>query len=573
MSIITSRPDEPTSDQLPSVSINNHHLKYEPSGSRIGNGRIAAFAKANRPVAMALAVVAVMVLVAGIATAAGTLRVGAAEAEVTIASVHFDLAEAEAPPSSGISASGLSASGPTSVVRYRSLVVDYGGSAVDLAPLTGTVRVNLSQDQAPDMAADLDGLRIGSAAPDFADSLADAVSSSDVHRFVRFTPTDDGSPISVDVTYARELRSGDFLLVQERLGDAALELAAVDAAGVAIGATVVVGPTYQWNTGHGAPPTEAAWVSAIAVDRFATGGAPVAAIRVVGGEAEFKLLALEASAPAAGAAAATATDAAASEVGPPDAAEVLQQAEPVEIAEPIEASEPPPFAAVGIEAGIQPAIAVDGAGCESAAEVGSVAASSAISVGQAATYCFTVTNLGTTHLKDMAISDPELGLVNAELPQHSGPQVLEPGQQAVYYHHGVVADPAGRSAIVTATPIDAAGDPIDGFDTSAAAAGGAALAAPASEDAARTTGPTESDIPAVLANVIEESAQQAEATEAPVVPVTELALTGMVTEPWVIVIFAMAFIFIGYTAFAAFKERSNGDRTKGHDQLDALGFD
>ncbi|MGI9597957.1 MAG: hypothetical protein ACR2QK_17470, partial [Acidimicrobiales bacterium] len=55
--------------------------------------------------------------------------------------------------------------------------------------------------------------------------------------------------------------------------------------------------------------------------------------------------------------------------------------------------------------------------------------------------------------------------------------------------------------------------------------------------------------------------------------VTQLALTGMVTEPWVIVIFAMGLIFFGYTVYAAFQHRPKSDETCGHDQLDSLGFD
>ncbi|MGB5758092.1 MAG: hypothetical protein WBM50_14335, partial [Acidimicrobiales bacterium] len=55
--------------------------------------------------------------------------------------------------------------------------------------------------------------------------------------------------------------------------------------------------------------------------------------------------------------------------------------------------------------------------------------------------------------------------------------------------------------------------------------------------------------------------------------VTQLALTGMVTEPWVMVIFAMAFIFFGYTIYAAFQPDEDSREPSGHDQLDALGFD
>ena len=577
MSIITSDTEQPSTEDQPSVSINTHCLTYDSTPVGLAAGQQRDRSTVRRAAAMVGAIVVIMIVVAAAATAVDSVRpVGAAESEVKIVSVHFDLT-APATENTG----GLQAAGPAQPASYQSLVVEHRGVELGLDPIPGAVRVHLDQAQAPDMAADLDGLRLGSAAPDFANGLADAVSSRAVHRFVRFTPSADGSPLAIDVSYGRPLQGGDFVLVQERLGDASLELTAINATGVAIGNTVVVGPSYQWNTGHGPTPEEPVWATAVSFDRFVTNGEPISSVRVVGNEAEFKVLALgPAAAPSAASIAAPAApepvDLATGDQGVIDTAAA-------ETAPLSEASEPPPFAAVGIESGLQPAIAVGGTGCDSAPDVGRAIANADATVGEAGTYCFTVTNLGTTHLSDVAISDPELGLSQADLAKLSGPEVLAPGQQAVYYHHGVVAEPAGLATIVTALPIDEAGNPIAGFVAPAAAVGENNTAINRENSAeisvgqpAAETGLTEADAPAILANVVDEPAAAsgpAEALNAPAI--TELALTGMLTEPWVLVIFAMAFIFIGYTAFVAFKERESraAGKSKGHDQLDALGFD
>jgi hypothetical protein len=60
-------------------------------------------------------------------------------------------------------------------------------------------------------------------------------------------------------------------------------------------------------------------------------------------------------------------------------------------------------------------------------------------------------------------------------------------------------------------------------------------------------------------------------------PATALAMTGMPTEPWVLVGLATGMIFFGYTTVAAFRRpsshRAKEGRVNGHAQLDALGFD
>jgi len=53
-------------------------------------------------------------------------------------------------------------------------------------------------------------------------------------------------------------------------------------------------------------------------------------------------------------------------------------------------------------------------------------------------------------------------------------------------------------------------------------------------------------------------------------------MTGVSTDPWVLVTLATGLIFFGYTAVAAFRrqdEESRSGEPSGHAQLDALGFD
>lgn len=68
------------------------------------------------------------------------------------------------------------------------------------------------------------------------------------------------------------------------------------------------------------------------------------------------------------------------------------------------------------------------------------------------------------------------------------------------------------------------------------------------------------------------AAQTDDAAPAP----TTLAMTGVPTEPWVLVALATGFIFFGYTAVAAFRRPAHlagPGESQGHAQLDALGFD
>lgn len=574
MSLIEGGPNRPAQEQ-PIVSINSYCLSYESNDEhellrRLPGGRWTAVA----------VIVAAVIVMAATTLLISTSAVGANEPEAKIKSAHFTIGEVVADDASPLSAEGAAVS-----ASYRSLVVEDRGIELGLEPLAGTVGVTLDEANAGMLAAELDGLRIGSASPDFANSLADAASSSDVHRFVRLNG--GGAAVALDLTFPRVLGTNDYLLVQDLYGDSIITLTALNYEGAAIGTPITVGPGYQWNTGHGATPDALSWASAVGVDRFGTDIGPIPVIRVSSENAEFKVLAF---APA-GTAAAPAPEQAApvhTEVAPP-----VEEAKDGSLADDGSGTttdaqtEPAAYAAVGVDAKIQPAIAVGGEGCTTASDV----ANADTTIGQAATYCFVVTNLGTTHLTDIAITDSKLGLNNANLPSVSSAVLLAPGDQAVYYHHATVSPRSAEDlTVATARPTDADGGPVTGLISPSGANGpGAVETIPTGKS---SDGPTRADAPPVLANVVtsetaaadvtasgvtaadgQAPVAAAEPTRAPIEPVTQLALTGLVTEPWVLVIFAMAFIFIGYTAYAAFRQNMPTDENSGHDQLDALGFD
>ncbi len=583
----TTAPESTTGNST--VSLNDEWLSYDRPTAR---GR-TILGRLPQPLAAAATIVAVLAAVGLLALTA--TAVGANDGEATIKAVHFDLTERE------VESSGpLEPQGSENPARYRSLVVEYGGVEIDLAPLTGSINVTLSQADTASFTADLDGSRIGAAAPNFADSLADGAGSAEVQRYVSLA---GGSDATIDLTYSRPLGAGDFLLVQELDGDAPVVLTGLDAQGATVGAPVTVGPTYQWNTGHSGSTGGPAWATVIPVARFGAGDQPVSVIRVSGAdaqspEAEFKVVALG-PAPMPAAVTEPVVD---DETAPESSTEVDVEVEPTTVpahasAETLGGVE---VAAIGVEVKIQPALAVDGAGCANAGDQ-SVAG---VATGQPATYCFVVTNEGTTHLDDVTITDGPLGLDSVSLPRVDGQGPIAPGDQAVFYHHGSVAERSSEDATVaTARPIGVDGGPVDGL-----------ISAPvATAQSLGEDGPTLDEAPAVLANVAAEEPTSApiEAPDAPVSansagdepmesltePPAQLALTGMVTEPWVLVIFAMAFIFVGHTIYVAFAQQ-NGRRgpvqgrtqdhqvqdvavtdreirdvSRGHSQLDALGFD
>ncbi len=106
------------------------------------------------------------------------------------------------------------------------------------------------------------------------------------------------------------------------------------------------------------------------------------------------------------------------------------------------------------------------------------------------------------------------------------------------------------------------------------AVGTATEAAPAIHTVARAEpGPV---VPAVSAPADPAAAVPVPVAVDRVAAPTALAMTGVRTEPWVLVGLATGCIFVGYTAVAAFRRpahRATPGEPSGHAQLDALGFE
>lgn len=513
------------------VSMNAHCLDYEqPQASRAWGRR---FLGALLPAL--IGTVAVGALVVPVAAGAQTVP----GQDLDIKSVRFDLPTDDAP----------------GVTAYRSMVVTEGGVEHHLQPMSGSVRVTMSEPDAAAVTAVIDGQPFTLGATDFTASVATALSSRNVTGFLRIGVVEGGAPVSIDVFYDRPLGPGDHVLIQESNGDGAATITALDAAGVPTGVAVTVGSPYQVNTGHNTEDGggASAWASIVDVRRFNAGATPISGIRVAGANLEVKAMAL-----------------------------VAAESTSSGLVSSTSESEAPVYASVGLEAKVQPALAVDGAGCLASP-------ASAVSVGQAATFCFLVTNLGTTNLTDIRITDPQLGLVNAVLPMASGQPDLAPGAQAVLFHHTVAGERSDQvNAIVSARPVDGGGNPITNLiaPTGVGSPGTIGVAAvqesveqTVSETGALTPGVASStemaEVSATRAiNVARpEETDGATVTESAEQAPTQLAMTGVPTEPWILVILAMGLIFVGYTAFAAFNGASRSGEVRGHDQLDFLGFD
>ncbi len=79
--------------------------------------------------------------------------------------------------------------------------------------------------------------------------------------------------------------------------------------------------------------------------------------------------------------------------------------------------------------------------------------------GAPATYCFTVTNTGDTHLSSIEIADPDLGITALTVP---GP--LAPGDSATIHTDATITTDLTNTATVNATPSTPAGAPIPDVD-------------------------------------------------------------------------------------------------------------
>jgi uncharacterized repeat protein (TIGR01451 family) len=82
--------------------------------------------------------------------------------------------------------------------------------------------------------------------------------------------------------------------------------------------------------------------------------------------------------------------------------------------------------------------------------------------GASITYCFVVTNTGDTHLNNVTISDPALGITQTDMTLKSGTQPLAPGASLVYYYQTTITGDLTNVATATGTPSDPNGTPIPG---------------------------------------------------------------------------------------------------------------
>jgi uncharacterized repeat protein (TIGR01451 family) len=75
------------------------------------------------------------------------------------------------------------------------------------------------------------------------------------------------------------------------------------------------------------------------------------------------------------------------------------------------------------------------------------------------TYCFTVTNTGSTYLKDLKINDPQLSINETNMTLLTGTFPLAPGAKAVWYYQNTTNTSLDNTATVTGTPSNSAGVP------------------------------------------------------------------------------------------------------------------
>ncbi|MDH3682993.1 MAG: hypothetical protein OEV40_23945 [Acidimicrobiia bacterium] len=283
----------------------------------------------------------------------------------------------------------------------------------------------------------------------FESAAARALASHDLRDYIRADHlsrpgTEWGHDF--DLVFDAPLLAGDGLLVVERNGNSRARLTPLGADGhpLSDGAALTVDGS-GWNTGF-APgdrtPAQPLHVNVVDVAAF-LGDGPGAAVHGVrvdnDDEADLKLLPLVVEGTA----------------GPlaPSAGQV----------------DPSPLPAT---AGGHGAIAVlkqvyvghdGGAGCDRAASYAEAGQDDAV------TYCFTVTNTGTAHLADIVVADPLAGGTPTLVAADSVP--LAPGDSARYHLEatpppddadGYLDDTYINTATVTATPVDGAGEPVDG---------------------------------------------------------------------------------------------------------------
>ncbi len=488
-----------------------------------------------------------------------------------IVSVEFDLGD-------GADGGSLQAIGPSEPISYRSVTVARADTEVRLRPVAEPAIASVASNTIDGFTAVSFGSNIDSAADRRAGDVALTVGSHYVHESGWYR---GGEAATIRLTFSQPLPADGHLLVQEAAGDAPLRMAAVLADGTVVDGAATVGPAYDWDTGYPASTGEnhRHWMSVVPVGLLPGSEGGIAGVSItVQPDSDLKVLPMStvASLPVAGAATPVSTGDGA---GPAPSQSGEDDVVDVQVAD--DQVSAPAFAAVGLTASFRSGTSPEGASCVQPAPAD---AAPVALPGEPATYCFAVTNLGSTPLTDVKISDPALGFADTVLPLASGPAQIAPGQTSVFYHHNTVG-PRTSDAVssVVATAIDAGGAALDGLvppqaqsaelsvmvGTDQTAAGSSASATPAP-----STGPTEADVTPSATQTGDgggdagASGGDAQADNEP-----QLAFTGPGLEPWVLVITALGFMFFGHAIMTAFRRSPTWAKLTGHAQLDAMGFE
>ncbi|MEQ8718422.1 MAG: VWA domain-containing protein [Acidimicrobiales bacterium] len=85
-------------------------------------------------------------------------------------------------------------------------------------------------------------------------------------------------------------------------------------------------------------------------------------------------------------------------------------------------------------------------------------------LGDSVTYCFVVTNTGDTHLADVTVDDPDLGINEADMTPVTGGAPLAPGESLTLAYVATVEGDLANTAVAGGTPTDPDGGEIPGAE-------------------------------------------------------------------------------------------------------------
>ena len=389
-----------------------------------------------------------------------------ADGSADIVAVEFDLGD-----DSG-EGDTLQPVGPTEPVSYRSVTVTHGGHEIRLAPAAEPSIADFRGPGLDRLVPVSFGSVVEASAEGAAQRLAASLSSGYVHESIWLR---DGGATTFEVRFTKPLAVWDFFLIQEASGDASVGLAALPVDGGDPG-PATTGGGYDWNTGY---PTSTdvdgrQWATVVSVASLPGGGQGIAGLSVTApAGADLKIVPLEvmATLPAAdgeepdGGGDGDGSDSLAGSEASTGDGPASGQNENETAAGGIAdetgdlsgdtssidgGSDEASVAAVGLRASFRPGISLEGASCVDPALEGALPVALP---GDQATYCFSVTNLGTTPLDEVRISDRALGFENTLLPLAIGAVPIAPGETSVFYHHNTISGRAADAVTsVTADP-------------------------------------------------------------------------------------------------------------------------